>query len=441
MRLQLQNYLQANRLLTPADKVLLAVSGGIDSMVMAHLFLSLGYPIGVAHCNFSLRGAESDADQELVRSFAEQHRLASHFVCFDTAEYADSKGISIQMAARDLRYAWFKELEEQHQYTCVAVAHHADDAIETFFINLLRGTGLQGLTGMRPRHGTIIRPLLFASRKDIEAYADKQSVTFREDASNSQEKYARNKLRHVVLPAMESINPVFRQRMAVNMQYLAQTQAFMEVEMKKMAAKVSELRGNDLYISIEALRQQSSPELCLFHLLEPYGFKGSLLTDILASLDASSGKTFYSGMYKLLKDRAYLVVLPLSEGDARSFLLYKTTLYITTPIALAFSYFQRTADFVPQKSPFVVQLDADRLVFPLCLRPWQAGDRFVPFGMKGQKKLSDFFVDQKLTLADKQRQWVLLSGDEIVWVVGRRMDDRFRVSEHTREVLQISFEP
>lgn len=421
----------------PDAKYLLAVSGGIDSMVMASMFAEAGIEAGIAHCNFTLRGEESNGDENFVCDFALRNNMPFHLVRFDTTEYASKNGISIQQAARKLRYEWFEHLRREHGYYKIAVAHNADDNLETFFINLLRGAGLGGLTGIVAETETIVRPLTALSRRQIEEYAREHKIAFREDSSNASDKYLRNKLRHIILPALDDLTPAFREKAAESLKYLKQANDFVSISIETIARDIVHTQNEDRYISIEKLkRYASSLEFIVFNLLAPYGFKREIIRDILEALDGESGRQFIADKYVLVKDRDFLILSPRID-DIAEYLIEKSALP-TTIGGFYCEIIPKATDFKPDTSPNVGQLDADKLHFPLLLRAWNTGDRFVPFGMKGRKKLSDFFIDNKIPVTDKRKHLALVSGKDIVWLAGCRIDERYKITNTTREIFIIT---
>lgn len=431
-----RQYIRSRRLIAPGDSILVAVSGGIDSMTLLDLLRqAYGGRIAAAHCNFSLRGAESDGDQQLVESYCLQHRIPLHTVRFDTETEAQERGESIQMAARRLRYDWFDALCDEHGYSKIAIAHHADDSTETFFINLLRGTGLRGLTGIADRRGRIIRPLLFARRDDITAYAVAGGVPYREDSTNATLKYLRNRLRHDILPRLDSAaNNRLAQTMEQNLMRLQQAQRFID-------ARIEQLRPMALHDHVLDLSVLDPDCLAfeLYELLRPYGFAPETVEDLAAVLDrraedcdvTASGKRFEAPDWNAAIDRGRIMLTPrivepfreerIAEDDPRIEWLSVDEL----PDSLA-------------TPPNVAYLTADALKFPLLLRRWREGDWFIPLGMVGQKKVSDFLIDAKVPAADKARQGVLVSGETIVWLAGRRIDDRYKVRQDARRIVRIT---
>ncbi len=438
-----RRYVAQNGLAASDDRILLTVSGGVDSMVMLSLFMRCGYRVGVAHCNFQLRGAESDEDEVLVQRQAEQFGVPFYNRRFETAAEMERTGESMEMAARRLRYAWFDELCRTEGYDAVAIAHHADDSIETFFINLLRGTGLRGLTGISMQIGRIIRPLMFASRKDILEYAVQQHIPFREDSSNRSTKYLRNKIRLGLVPRIREINPKFTDLMRRNIGRLTDAQRFIDSCIEQVRARAVTSREGVDTIHIDRIDPSFPQGFVIYELLSSaYGFKGDVVDALCRALrSGATGRRFYARDRVAVVDRGTIVVAPVAadddcmttveQGAARSYcgnaVLYYEYCDIDTIRGFG----------VPEN---VAQVDADRLQFPLKLRRWREGDWFVPFGMSGRKKISDLLIDCKVSLAEKQRQFVLLSGDDIVWVVGRRIDDRYRLTPQTENVLRITRE-
>ena len=420
-----QRYIEENSLATHDDRILLTVSGGVDSMVMLSLFTRCGYRVGVAHCNFQLRGTESDEDEVLVEEEAKKYGVEFYNKRFETKAEMERTGESMEMAARRLRYAWFDALSHEHGYTAVAIAHHADDSIETFFINLLRGTGLRGLTGISTQVGKIIRPLLFASRREILEYAVQNRIPFREDSSNRSTKYLRNKIRLGLIPRIREINPKFTSLMSRNLARLTDAQLFINH-------------------GIERIRGEAFPQgFVIYELLSSgYGFKGDVIDSLCHALEqGATGRRFYAREHVACIDRGRIVVAPVAPDDACLTTVPKGALrsYCGNSV-LYYEYcdIDTIKNFgVPEH---IAQIDADRLQFPLTLRRWQEGDWFVPFGMTGRKKVSDFLVDAKVSVAEKQRQFVLVSGGEIAWLVGRRIDDRYRLTDRTENVLRITKE-
>ena len=436
-----REYIKDQALCGAGDRILVAVSGGIDSVVLLDLFKSAGFEAGIAHCNFRLRGEESDGDEALVESIAGKEGLRFHRQDFPTEQHAKEQGISIQMAARDLRYAWFEEVREKHNYDLIAMAHNQDDVLETFFINLSRGTGIRGLTGIPPKAGNVIRPLLFASREDIIRYAEKKGITYHEDSSNASEKYLRNRVRHKLLPLLEDQNPSFRKSLMDTIARLSETEILFREEMEKLKEELLVHRGDRILIRIPELTRLESKKTILHEILGEYDFGPASLEDIINSIDGPPGRQFLSPTHRLVKDREEFILTPLGDDENRRYYLEPESGQIYDPIDLEWIIVEHTDKFKIPKDPDTACLDLDLIDFPLILRRWEKGDFFRPFGMKGIKKLSDFLIDEKVSLPDKEKIWLLASGQKILWVVGYRIDERFRITPATRQMLMIRYSP
>ena len=438
-----ERYIARNGLVAPGERVLLTVSGGVDSMVMLSLFAESGYEVGVAHCNFQLRGAESDEDEVLVRDEAAKYGVPFYNRRFETQAEMERTGESMEMAARRLRYAWFDELSREHGYGAVAIAHHADDSIETFFINLLRGTGLRGLTGISTQLGKVIRPLMFASRKEIVEYAVARRIPFREDSSNRSTKYLRNKIRLGLIPRIREINPKFTDLMRRNLARLTDAQRFIDHGIERIRREaVSSHEGIDT-IRLDRIDPAFPRDFVIYELLNSrYGFKGDVIDGLCRALDQNAtGRRFYARDRVAYPDRGTIVVAPIAPDDSCTVRVDEQTrrCYCGNSMLV---FERQDIDLIDSFGvpEHIAQLDAGKLSYPLTVRRWQEGDWFVPFGMTGRKKVSDYLIDAKVSMAEKQRQFVLLSGDDIVWLVGRRIDDRYRITSATDTVLRITKE-
>ena len=445
---QFQAYINRYHLIAEGDRLVLALSGGIDSMVLADLLLKTKADFVVAHCNFHLRGEESDGDEQFVREYAEQKGIQCFVKHFDTEQYAAEQGVSIEMAARDLRYAWFEQLRQQLGYDKIAVAHHADDQAETFFINLLRGAGLRGLKGMQPQNGVIIRPMLWASREQIHQYAVENQITWREDHTNAETIYLRNKIRNQLLPVFDELHPEARQGLYKSLGHLSAENELYRELLKEKLEQIVELDGEVQRLPFDALKlgivgpsTGSGTSVFAFQLLfewlRQFGFNTDQCQFIFDAMQTGMGNKYYSPTHQLVIGRDELQLSKIKSVEDEEIQIEIGEEQITTPIHLCFSRFERTSDFVIDKSPDVALLDADQILFPLTLRHWQHGDRFHPLGMKCSKLLSDFFVDQKFTEAQKANVFLLVSADnQILWVVGHRIDDRYKVTSETKSVFR-----
>lgn len=425
-----------NQLFEPDQKILLAVSGGIDSMVLLHLFERSHFNYGIVHCNFNLRGSESDEDEAFVKAQVMIHGVEAFFESFETEEYATLNGISIEMAARELRYEYFERIREDNGYDYIATAHHQDDLIETFFLNLSRKTGIKGLTGIKEKSGRLIRPLLFASRQEIENYAAKNYLEFREDSTNNEVIYQRNFLRHKILPLFSELNPAFNRNLLASIENLKDAEkVYSSVFDLERDSVLSSEKGIST-IRIEMLQKSKFPEMLLLEILSDFNFNSTVIDEVFQSLDTDSGKQFFSKTHRLIKDRGALFVAPISTKENRIFYIEKDDLELFEPMPISVEK-HSNENFRIVKSLKVACLDAEKLHFPLLIRKWRQGDYFQPLGMTGFKKVSDFFIDEKIPLHEKENTWLLCSGNKIVWIMGQRIDNRFKIKPETKQVLKI----
>lgn len=416
-----RQYIDSNHLINKGDRILVALSGGVDSMVLAELLRREGYDIALAHCNFNLRGKESDGDEQFVREYAERVEVKLFVKQFDTLDFVENNKVSVEMAARELRYAWFDELVHS-SFDKLALAHHADDQIETFFINLMRGSGIKGLKAMQPRNGMYIRPLLWASREEIKKFAIENGIQWREDSTNNDTVYLRNKIRHELMPVFDGIKPEAREKILESVNHLAsENQLYREL----LQEKISQIETVDGVL--HSIPKLQSKQL-LFEYIRHFGFSYSQCESIFAALDGKSGKEFYSDGYQLVIEKETIDVFPVN-------------LKINNPI-LSFERIERTQNFKLQTSNLrVAQLDYDKLKQPLKTRSWQQGDRFHPLGMRGTKLVSDFFNDNGFTAFQKKTTSILVDSDnQIVWIVGHRIDDKFKITKKTNTIYQIIFD-
>jgi len=426
------DFIRKNNLVSEKDRIILGVSGGIDSMVMLTLFHKAGFDISVAHCNFTLRGEESDGDEDLVIHECELNGLKLHRIKFDTKDYAAKNKQSIQVAARNLRYNWFNSLCEEFGYTKIAIAHNRDDVAETVIINLTRGTGIKGLTGIKAKQGNVIRPLLFAGRDEITRYAVQNNVKFRNDSSNASVKYARNRIRHNVLPELEKINPSAKASIAATALHAQEAWSLVRNYLLKIHEQLIKEEDSCKLISIQGLMHEPYSKLFLLEELSDYGFAPDAIEQIVESVNSQPGKIFYSSTHQLLRDREFFILSELKESEHSIIYINSDCHSVEFPIRLSFSKVENSESYKISHDSSIAALDYDKLAFPLTLRPWQAGDRFVPFGMDGFKKVSDFLIDQKIPLNEKENIYVLVSGNDIVWVVGIRIDNRYKITSQTK---------
>ncbi len=433
-----ESSISENQLIRKTDRLLLAVSGGMDSMAMAELFRLAAYDYAFIHCNFKLRGSDSEADHAFVKATAQSHGVPFFSRSFETQEIADNTGESVQMVARDLRYAYFSEIAQKEGFDIIAIGHNLDDQIETFFINLSRGCGIAGLHGIRMKQGKLIRPVMFASREDIEEFIRQNNIAYREDASNQSLKYKRNLIRHKLIPLFVELNPNFREEMSANISRLSGTEEVYRQFVEEMKQTLWDEKDNSISIDIAGLMDLHPIRTFLFEFISPYGFNAADVENIIIALDNIPGKMFFSASHRLLIDRKKILLTKLNEKDgyASEYTLKREDLFLAEPVKLKISM-RKAGDYEIPLDQNIASLDYDKLAFPLMLRRWKAGDLFIPLGMKNRKKLSDFFIDEKFSRLQKEQTWVLCSGEDVVWIVGSRIDDRYRITAETREVYKI----
>lgn len=413
-------YIEKERLFSTNDKILITLSGGADSVALMRILHTAGYQCEAAHCNFHLRGEESNRDEQFVRQLCLKHGINLHTVDFNTTQYAGEKRISIEMAARELRYKWFEEIKNRCGANVIAVAHHQDDSVETMLLNLIRGTGINGLLGIRPRNGAIVRPLLCINRDEIIRYLQSIEQTYVTDSTNLEDEYTRNKIRLHLIPLMQEINPSVRNSLIETSNYLNDAAIIYNKVIAEAKGRVVTPEG----IRIKALMNEPAPESLLFEILHPLGFNSSQIKDIANSLQGQSGKQFISKNWRAIKDRELLLLEAIRTPSEE-----------TLPFQIKVEQRDYKPDFQIPKEKGVACFDADKLNETIRFRKWQAGDIFVPFGMKGKKKVSDYLTDRKYSISQKERLWVLCCGERIAWLIGERTDNRFRVDETTKRVI------
>ncbi|WP_289291285.1 MULTISPECIES: tRNA lysidine(34) synthetase TilS [Bacteroides] len=415
---KIAQYIDNERLFPLNARIIVALSGGADSVALLRILHTLGYDCEAAHCNFHLRGAESDRDEMFVRKLCKTMRIPLYTIDFATEQYAIEKKISIEMAARELRYQWFAEIKEKTKADVIAVAHHQDDSVETVLLNLIRGTGINGLLGIRPKNGDIVRPLLCISRKEITDYLQNAGQEYVTDSTNLQDEYTRNKIRLNLLPLMQEINPLVKEHIIDTSNYLNDVNRIYNKGIEEGKQRVIE-KGN---IRIVPLLKEPSPGALLFEILYPLGFNAAQTKNILAILEGQTGKQFISkDGWRVVKDRELLLIDKKEKQEIPPFCLIKEEK-------------EYTRDFIIPHEKHIACFDTDKLIGELNLRKWQTGDIFIPFGMKGKKKVSDYLTDRKFSIIQKENQWVLCCGDKIIWIVGERTDNRFRIDEKTKKV-------
>ncbi|HEY1114559.1 MAG TPA: tRNA lysidine(34) synthetase TilS [Chitinophagaceae bacterium] len=446
------DYIQQNGLFGPADKLLLAVSGGIDSVVLVHLSKAAGHPFGLAHCNFGLRGEESERDEAFVRELAATLVVPLYIRRFDTRKYAEEHKVSIQVAARELRYSWFREIldakadedlqvgprEPSAPYQYLVTAHHRDDNIETVFMNFCKGTGITGLRGMQPRQDRIVRPLLFASREDIADYAKQHQLSWVEDSSNDETKYTRNYFRKMILPAVEKTYPQVRENIANNIDRYREVAELYDLAVELQKKKMVEVYGAEVRIPVLKLAKSSPRRTLIYEIVKEYGFTARQAEEVEKLLSSESGRYINSPTHRLLRNRSWLVITPLEAIKDEVVVVNKEEMEaLFNEVRLHLEWLEGDSiKFAADQ--FIAALDAREIQFPLIIRRWKEGDYFYPLGLRKKKKLSRFFIDQKLSKNDKEKVWVVESHKKIVWVIGYRIDDRFKITPSTTKVLQLS---
>jgi tRNA(Ile)-lysidine synthase len=425
---KVQQYINNRNLFLKDSNLLVTISGGADSVCLFFVLKKLGYQIELAHCNFNLRGQESDEDEHFVKQLANKWGVKYHVKSFETQKYANVQKISIQMAARELRYKWFNKLLGTNNLDFIITAHHKDDNIETFLINLIRGTGVNGLSGMKPKNKNIIRPFLEISRQEIEHYLSQENIKYRNDSSNIDVKYLRNKIRNQLMPLLKEMNPNIQQTITDEIFILGGMNKIFQKQMDEIRNLLLIEKEGVYRLNISSLIDLQSLDIILFEILNPFGF--SQTNQILKAINRQSGKHFFSNTHQLIIDREEIII-SLLENHQDHIEILEIETEIQTPVSVKFTI---SSDCSLHKNLNIAKLDFDKLSFPLRLRKWQDGDKFKPLGMRNFKKVSDFFIDKKYSLLDKQKQWILCSDDDIIWIVGDRIDDRYKIKTHTKKV-------
>ncbi|MEJ7557517.1 MAG: tRNA lysidine(34) synthetase TilS [Pedobacter sp.] len=435
--LPLQNFndfISQHKLAGIEHKILLAVSGGRDSVLMVHLFKEAGYNFAIAHCNFNLRGDESQRDESFVRLLANLVEVPIHIKHFDAKSYASEQKVSIQMAARDLRYEWFEELRTMEGFDLIALAQHQDDGIETVLLNLTRGTGIAGLHGILPKRGNLIRPLLFLSRAEIDVIIEENAIDFVEDSSNSTLNYARNKIRLQVLPLLKELNPNLERTFEQNIQRFRETEMVLQQVVDSLTRDLLTEKNGATHLSIDIIKRLHPQKLLLFELLKPFNFTENVLNDLILGLDKQSGMVYYSNSHQAIVDRDDIIIIKISsKPDEEICFIHphdEQLKFLGQQITV---FYEETIYF--EKEPNKAFIDAKKLIYPLVLRTRQDGDKFIPLGMKTHKKLSNFFIDQKVPINEKKVAPILVNGNgEIIWIGGHRQDDRYKITGSTTSI-------
>jgi tRNA(Ile)-lysidine synthase len=442
---QFIHHIKSNKLFHVSDRMLLAVSGGVDSVVLCDLCHRAGLDVEIAHVNFQLRGKESDGDEQFVKALAERYNLKIHIKRFDTKSFAAAQGFNIQIAARQLRYDWFNQLivsDSEARLKFVLTAHHASDNAETLLMHFVKGTGIRGLRGMSAHAsgigGKVVRPLLYFSRSQIEAYAQWRQLNWTEDASNASNSYTRNVIRNIWLPMMQQQVPDVAENLIDNIQRFSQAADIYEDAIKKIIKKIIVVKGNELHIPVLRIKNAKAAQTLLFEIIQPYGFSSRQLPTAFSLLQADTGKYIDSSTHRLLRNRNWMIITPLHQKSSQHFIIHETDCEID--YAAQKLHIEQT-EKSPIADPAQAFLDFNKIQFPLVLRKWREGDYFYPLGMKKKKKISKFLIDNKVPLHKKNAIWVLESGQKIVWVVGMRIDDRFKISLPGQKALHINLLP
>jgi tRNA(Ile)-lysidine synthase len=437
MVIEFKKFISDNNLIKPGDKILLAVSGGIDSMVMTHLFYQQGYKTGIAHCNFSLRAGESDKDEEMVRQYASDHNIPFYSTRFETKAYARKNRLSVQMAARDLRYKWFEEIRTKNGYDSIAVAHNLNDNIETIIINLTRGTGLTGMTGMRPVINRIIRPLLFATRQEIISFCNQHEIVFREDKSNADTKYTRNKIRHLIIPVLKEINPSIEITLNETAERFSGINEIVSDYISGVRETISEEKEQFITFNISLLKTYLHNKAVLFELFKPFSITNALLDDLMKVIQGKTGGQIITDTHRIIKNRKEIIVSDEEIANETLYTIKNIPAFCIFPGISSARYVMINKTFEIPSDPHIACIDSEKVSFPMIIRKWKAGDHFCPLGMKQKKKLSDYFIDNKYSRFEKENIFILESGGKIVWIIGDRIDDRFKITDSTKKGLLI----
>ncbi|HLZ85766.1 MAG TPA: tRNA lysidine(34) synthetase TilS, partial [Puia sp.] len=423
-----KDHIVKERLFAPGERLLLAVSGGLDSVVLAELCHRCGFDLIIAHCNFQLRGEESVRDEEFVQRLGVRYGWEVVTGRFDTGEYAAANKVSIQVAARELRYRWFGEFVGSGRVRWIVTAHHLDDNIETMLMNFFKGTGIAGLRGILPKQGNIVRPLLFARKEELRAFAVEAGLEWVEDSSNESDKYTRNFFRHQLIPLVEQVYPAASANLAYNLGRFREVEALYRQSVEGWKKKLLEYKGNEVHIPVEKLRKAAPLATIVYEIIEPYGFSPQQVGEVMALMDSGSGRFVRARDFRILKNRNWLIITPLTEEQATNILVEEGRAAVSCAEGvLRLARMDAAGMGALDQGPSVALLDAGKLSFPLLLRRWKAGDYFYPLGLRKKKKVARFLIDSKVSIAEKERVWVLEMDKKILWVIGRRIDDRWKV--------------
>jgi len=432
-----QKNIQAENLFHEKDKILLGVSGGVDSVVLSELCKRAGYDFAIAHCNFQLRDSDSERDEKFVQELAGKYDVPFHIISFDTKAIAAERKISTQEAARELRYHWFEEIRKAADYRYILTAHHADDNIETVLMNFFRGTGIRGMRGIEPKHGLIVRPLLFARRSELEEFLEENKLDHVFDFTNEQDHYTRNYFRNKVIPFVEKSFPEVNDNLLANISRFKEAALLYQQAVEVHKKKLLEFKGTEVHIPVLKLKKTAPLSSVIYEIIKDYNFSSAQVNEIIALLNSESGRYVQSTSHRVIKNRNWLIIAP-NESTGSEIVVIDAIGH--WPFAMGKLKLEVTSasTFEPQVSNSVALVDFDEMQFPLLLRKWKQGDYFYPLGMKKKKKLARFFIDQKLSKTDKEKIWVIEMNKKIVWVVGYRIDDRFKITSRSRQILNIT---
>ncbi|MEO6251884.1 MAG: tRNA lysidine(34) synthetase TilS [Ferruginibacter sp.] len=440
-------YVKQQNLFHQKDKLLLAVSGGVDSVVLCELCKQAGHDFTILHCNFQLRGEESERDENFVRELGKKYGVELLNKKFDTEKYAEENKLSIQVAARELRYKWFAELLKSSTANCelptanwLLTAHHANDNIETLLMNFFKGTGINGLHGILPKQGNIIRPLLFAKKEDLSEFAAANKLAFVEDASNASDKYTRNYFRNQLIPDLQKVFPQVEDNLIHNIDRFRDIEILYRQSVDLTKKKLLEPKGKEIHIPVLKLLKTTALKTIVYEIIKDYGFTAQQTDESIALLKSDSGKYIQSATHRIIKNRSWLIISPNETAEAQNILIEEEGSSQFAEGALQLKKMIND-QYSILNDQLIAQLNADEIKFPLLLRKWKQGDYFYPLGMKKKKKLSRFFIDQKLSLTQKEKTWVIEMDKKIIWVVGMRIDDRFKITDKTKNILQINYLP
>lgn len=438
--IRFQETIKKQQLFSKGDRLLLAVSGGVDSVVLAECCSLSGYDFGIAHVNFQLREQESARDEEFVKTLAAKYGKPFLVIKMDTMEYSRKHKVSVQVAARDLRYQWFEELLEKDpgHYRFLLTAHHLDDNIETMLMHFFRGTGISGMRGMLPKQGKLVRPLLEFPKSHLKSFAEDRKLSWMEDSSNESDKYTRNYFRNQLIPAAEAIFPETRHNLEANLRRFAETETLYLQAIRQHKRKLMKVVGEEVHIPILLLKKSQPVHTILYEIIHEYGFSSPQVEECLRLMDGGNGRYISSDSHRIIKNRAWLIIAPLRDSGAPYVIIEKAQGKIPFPEGeLTLKTFNAGSTAEIEKNPAIALLDADKIDFPLILRKWKAGDYFYPLGMKKKKKIARFLIDQKLSKTAKEKVWVLETDQRIIWIVGYRIDDRVCLSPATKKILKI----